>query len=189
MAIERVYNVPLRKGYMKAPMYRRTKKAVNTLRTFVARNMKVSEDDVKLGKYVNLELWKHGIKNPPHHVKVNVKKDDEGNVFAELVGAPVEEAPAVTSKKAVSEAEEAKAALSGAGRVVKDAEIVEEAKFDEQMPPAGYQTSSINKAYISKKPSALESAAGFGEEKAHEAASKTPKSSAAKKPKKEEKSK
>ncbi len=186
MAIERVYNVPLRKGYMKAPMYRRTKKAVNTLRTFVARNMKVSEDDVKLGKYVNLELWKHGIKNPPHHIKVNVKKDDEGDVFAELVGAPVEEAPAVTSKKATG-TDEVKSALAGEGAEVKDAEIVDETKFDEQMPPAGYQTSSINKAYISKKPSALESAAGFGEEKAHEAAAKTPKSSAAKKPKKEEK--
>src|SRR3989338_9865374 len=90
MAIERIYNVPLRNGYMKAPMYRRTKKAVNTLRTFVAKNMKVSEKKVKLGKYVNLEMWKHGIKNPPHHIKVNVKKDDEGNVFAELVGAPEE---------------------------------------------------------------------------------------------------
>ncbi|MBI2136365.1 50S ribosomal protein L31e [Candidatus Woesearchaeota archaeon] len=186
MAIERVYNVPLRKGYMKAPMYRRTKKAVNTLRAFVARNMKVSEDEVKLGKYVNLELWKHGIKNPPHHVKVNVKKNDEGNVFAELVGAPVEEATIVTSKKAVSEAEEAKAALSGAGNEVKDAEIVEETKFNEPITPAGYQTNAINKVYISRKPSALEAAAGLEEEKAE---AKAPKSSAAKKPKKAEKSK
>jgi|SRR3989344_1416775 len=179
--IERIYNVPLRNGYMKAPMYRRTKKAVNTLRTFVAKNMKVSEKKVKLGKYVNLEMWKHGIKNPPHHIKVNVKKDDEGNVFAELVGAPVE-APVVTSKKATG-VEEAKAALAGKGNEVKDAEIVEETKFDEQMPPAGYQTESINKAYISKKPSALESAAGFGEEKAE---TKAPKSSAPKKAKKVE---
>ncbi|HIH42832.1 TPA: 50S ribosomal protein L31e [Candidatus Woesearchaeota archaeon] len=182
--LERVYNVPLRNGYMKAPMYRRTKKAVNTLRTFVAKNMKVSEKKVKLGKYVNLEMWKHGIKNPPHHIKVNVKKDDEGNVFAELVGAPVEKTPAVTSKKATG-VEEAKAALAGEGNEIKDAEIVEETKFDDSITPVGYQTESINKAYISKKPSALESAAGFGEEKAE---TKAPKSSAPKKAKKAEKS-
>ena len=162
MAIERVYNVPLRKGYMKAPMYRRTKKAVNTLRTFVANTMRVSEKDVRLGRYVNLLLWKHGIKNPPHHVKVNVKKDDEGKVFAELVGAPVEETPAITTKKATG-AEEIKSALSGEGSDVKDAEIVEETKFEE---PINYQTDTMKRAYITKKPSALEAAAGLGEEKA-----------------------
>ena len=32
-------------------------------------------------------MWKHGIKNPPHHIKVNVTKDDSGLVQADLFGA------------------------------------------------------------------------------------------------------
>ena len=75
--MERTYNVPLRKEFMKSPRWKRTKKAVKALREFAAKHMK--SDKVKVGKYVNLELWKHGIKNPPHHVKVNCTKDEEGN--------------------------------------------------------------------------------------------------------------
>jgi large subunit ribosomal protein L31e len=103
MAIERVYNVPLRAEFLKVPRYRRAKKAANGLRSFLAKHMKVSEDNVKIGKYANLEIWKHGIKNPPHHIKVNVKKDDEGIVRAELVGAPeakVEEKTKIAVKDA-----------------------------------------------------------------------------------------
>ena len=163
MTIERIYNVPLREGYMKAPMYRRAKKAVNTLRTFLSKTMRVDEKSVRIGKYANELLWKHGIKNPPHHIKVNVRKDDEGIVFAELVGAPVEETAAVTTKKATG-AEEIKSALAGEGAdSVKDAEILEETKFEE---PINYQTDTMKRAYITKKPSALEAAAGLGDDKA-----------------------
>jgi len=82
--LERNYNVPLRKGWLKAPKYRRAKKAVNTLKEFLAKHMK--SNDVKLGMYVNEHIWKDGIKSPPHHVKVHVTKDEEGVVKAELEG-------------------------------------------------------------------------------------------------------
>ena len=52
--------------------------------------MKTEIEYLRIGKYANLEIWKNGIKNPPHHIKVNVKKYDNGIVFAELVGAPEE---------------------------------------------------------------------------------------------------
>lgn len=81
--LERVYNVPLRKEYQKAPNWRRTPKAVKALRQFISKHMK--SENVLIGKYANLELWKHGIKNPPHHIKVNAVKDDKGVVKAELV--------------------------------------------------------------------------------------------------------
>lgn len=84
-SLERTYNVPLRKEYMKAPRWNRTKKAVTALRQFLAKHMKAEE--VKLSKELNEELWKHGIKNPPHHVKVKAVKDKEGVVTAELFGA------------------------------------------------------------------------------------------------------
>ena len=84
--LERVYNVPLRMGFMKTPKYKRAKKAATTLREFLIKHMK--SDNVKIGPYLNRKLWQHGIRNPPHHVKVNAKKDSEDVVFAELVGAP-----------------------------------------------------------------------------------------------------
>jgi large subunit ribosomal protein L31e len=84
MALERTYVIPLRKGWLKAPRYRRAKKAVNTLKDFLARHLK--SDDVRLMPELNLEIWKHGMKNPPSRVKVNVSKDDKGVVKAQLFG-------------------------------------------------------------------------------------------------------
>jgi len=84
MALERIYNVPLRKEFMKAPKYKRAKKAVNAIKKFLNRHMK--SDNIKLGKNLNLEIWKHGIKNPPHHVRINAIKGDDGVVKAELEG-------------------------------------------------------------------------------------------------------
>jgi len=85
--LERTYNVPLRREFIKSPKYRRAKKAVSALKNFLKRHMKAELKDIKIGKYANLDIWKNGIKNPPHHIKVNVKKNDKGIVFAELAGA------------------------------------------------------------------------------------------------------
>ena len=83
--IERTYNVPLRKEYRKVPRWRKTKKAVDALREFLEKHMK--SQDVKLSTELNEHVWKHGIKNPPHHVKVSVTKDEKGVVNADLFGA------------------------------------------------------------------------------------------------------
>lgn len=99
--LERIYNVPLRKEFLKSPKWKRTKKAAKALREFVAKHMK--SDNVKIGKYANLELWKHGIKNPPHHIKVNCVKFDDGKVIAELFGKPIEEKPPEVKKKVKKE--------------------------------------------------------------------------------------
>ena len=89
MALERTYTIPLRRGWLKASRYRRAKKAVITAKEFLAKHMK--SEDVRLGTTVNLEIWKHGMKNPPSRVKVNASKDDKGVVRAELFGAPMPE--------------------------------------------------------------------------------------------------
>jgi len=89
--LERVYNVPLRRQWLKVPRYKRAKKAVRALREFLAKHMKADINNVKIEKYANLKLWERGIKNPPHHIKVTAKKDDAGIVRAELEGAPEEE--------------------------------------------------------------------------------------------------
>ena len=102
--LERTYNIPLRKEYMKAPRWNRTKKAVTALRQFLVKHMK--SENVLLSKELNEELWKHGIQNPPHHIKVKATKDDKGVVKAELFGA---EKPA-SKKKDKKEAKPAKKA-------------------------------------------------------------------------------
>jgi len=83
IVLERVYNVPLRKEFQKVASWRRTEKAVTALRKFISKHMK--SKDVFIGKYVNQLLWKHGIKNPPHHIKINALKDEKGKVSVELV--------------------------------------------------------------------------------------------------------
>lgn len=82
--LERTYVIPLRKQVNKSPMYKRAKKAVNTVRIFLAKHMK--SKDVKLGQQINLLLWERGIKNPPGKIKVTAVKDDKGIVKAELFG-------------------------------------------------------------------------------------------------------
>ncbi|MBW2982026.1 60S ribosomal protein L31 [Candidatus Woesearchaeota archaeon] len=96
IVLERTYNIPLRRRFRYTPKYKKAKKAVTTLREFMIKHMKPGKDEkgriqLKLGKYLNEELWKNGMRNPPHHIKVDAKKDEKGKVTVELVGAPVEE--------------------------------------------------------------------------------------------------
>ena len=134
--LERVYNVPLRREYMKVTSWRRAKKAVKALRQFIAKHMK--SDDIILGRYVNKELWKHGIKNPPHHVKISAKKDDKGKVMVELAELPakakreIEKQEKAKKGKEKAKKEEAKEAKKEeAGKKVVEAEF-EEAKKEKE---------------------------------------------------------
>jgi large subunit ribosomal protein L31e len=106
--IERTYTIPLRREWLKSVKYKRAKKAVRAIREFLMRHMKVEEmENIKLGKYLNLILWSHGIKNPPSRVKVNVTKDDKGIVMAEITGAPVEKKKEEKPKKPAEKKPEA----------------------------------------------------------------------------------
>jgi large subunit ribosomal protein L31e len=73
--LERTYNVPLRRGFIKVPNYKKAKKAVSTLKQFMVKHMKVEE--VKIGPELNKKIWANGIKNPPHHVKVTAVKEEK----------------------------------------------------------------------------------------------------------------
>ncbi len=81
--MERTYNIPLRKAFLKAPKYLRTNRAVREVREQLMRHMK--SKDVKLGEELNKALWARGDSKPPHHVNVLAKKEDDV-VYAELVG-------------------------------------------------------------------------------------------------------
>lgn len=89
--IEREYVIPLRSRYMHVPRYRKTPKAVKTVKEFLARHMKIRDRDlnkIKLDKALNEYLWFRGIKNPPHKVKVKASYDSKGFVRAELFDLP-----------------------------------------------------------------------------------------------------
>lgn len=88
IVLERTYNVPLRKEVLKTPKYKRAHKAMMALRQFLAKHMK--SDQIIIGRHANMKVWEQGMRNPPHHIQVIAKKDDEGKVMVELVGAPVD---------------------------------------------------------------------------------------------------
>ncbi|MBI2138181.1 60S ribosomal protein L31 [Candidatus Woesearchaeota archaeon] len=98
--LERIYIVPMRKAFLSAPNWKRTPRAVRALRAFILRHMKATK--VIIGKHLNQKMWGRGIKHPPHKVKIECKKDEEGVVFAELFGAPKEK---VEEKKAITKPE------------------------------------------------------------------------------------
>jgi len=128
MATERIYTIPLRKEWLKSPKYRRAKKAGTALREFLVKHMK--SQDVKIGRYLNLHLWEHGIKNPPSMVKVKVTKEDNGKVYAELVDAPAEKKENVEEKvkKAERKVEARETEQADVGSEVQEAKIVSETK-------------------------------------------------------------
>ncbi len=89
--VEREYVIPLRSKYQHVARYKKTPKAIKSVKEFIARHMKVYDKDlnkIKLDKNVNEYLWARGIKNPPHKIKVKVKKDSKGIVKVELVELP-----------------------------------------------------------------------------------------------------
>ncbi len=96
--LERTYTIPLRKEFQKVPRWRKTKKAVAAVKQFLTKHMK--SENVKLSTSLNEKLWNHGIRNPPHKIKVNVTKDSEGKVTAELFGVKAKKEKADTKKKA-----------------------------------------------------------------------------------------
>jgi large subunit ribosomal protein L31e len=119
MAIERTYTIPLRRAFLKAPRYKRAKRAISEVAYFLEKHMKVTPENLSIGKYLNKEVWKHGMRNPPSRVRVNVKKDEKGMVFAELVGAPVEikkEEKKKEVKKEDAKKEAPKAEIKTAGK-------------------------------------------------------------------------
>lgn len=141
IVLERTYNVPLRRRWHYVPKYKRAKKAITTLRIFLIKHMKPGKDEkghilIKLGKYLNESVWSRGMRNPPHHVKVDVKKDEKGLVNAELTGAPVEKKEEKGKKEKEKVKEEEKEKKEEVEKKEKQKEALEELKKQETAKPA-----------------------------------------------------
>jgi len=87
---EREYVIPLREKCRVVPRYKKTNKAIKTIKEFLVKHMKIYDRDlnkIKIDKYVNEAVWARGIKKPP--TKIRVKAIKEGEIVrVELVGIP-----------------------------------------------------------------------------------------------------
>lgn len=89
--LTREYVIPMRRGFLKVPSYRKAKKAVLVIKQFIAKHMKVEDRDVrkvKVDMYLNEQIWHRGIKNPLHKVKVIATKMSDGTVQVKLAEMP-----------------------------------------------------------------------------------------------------
>lgn len=97
---ERVHIIPLRREFLKKPKYRRAKKSISTVKTFIKKHRKVK--DVKIGKHLNEKIWARGQKSPPSRVEVkSIIEDDYARV--ELVDFPFEKKKEEPKKEGLKE--------------------------------------------------------------------------------------
>jgi len=78
--IEREYVIPLRNKCKRVPRYKKTNKAIRTIREFLVKHMKIRDRDlnkIKIDKYLNEEIWFRGIKKPPARIKVKAIKEGD----------------------------------------------------------------------------------------------------------------
>jgi len=130
--LEREYVVPLKKGVLNVPHYRRAKKAVRVLKEFMVKHMQVRDRDlrkVKVDINLNNEIWFRGIKKPMNKIKVKAKKID-GIVYVELA-----EIPQYVGYKIAREEKQKAAAASSKVKAPKKVEVeekTEEEKTEEK---------------------------------------------------------
>lgn len=73
--IEKEFTIPLRRKFKNVPRYKKTPKAIRTIKEFLVKHMKLYDRDlnkVKIDKYLNEFIWTRGIRHPPARIKVKV---------------------------------------------------------------------------------------------------------------------
>ncbi len=89
--IEREYVIPIRPKVRTVPRYKKSNKAIKTIKEFLAKHMKVEDRDlnkIKLDLEINEIVWKRGIKKPIHKIKVKAVKQDDGTVIVSAIDSP-----------------------------------------------------------------------------------------------------
>ncbi len=78
--LEREYIINIREKIRNVPIYKKTPKAIKSIKEFIVRHMKIRDRDLKkvrLDIYLNEYLWHRGIKNPPTRLKVKAIQEGE----------------------------------------------------------------------------------------------------------------
>ncbi len=79
------YTIPLKKEYSKVPIWRRSKRAMDEVKAFLAKHTKAKK--IILSKWINEEIWKDGAKRPPQKIRVKIEREGEV-IRAELPELP-----------------------------------------------------------------------------------------------------
>ena len=133
--IEREYIIPLREKCRVVPRYKKTNKAIKTIKEFLVQHMKVRDrdlDKIKLDKYLNEFVWARGIRHPPHKVKVKAISDGE-IIRVELVDFPEK----LKFKKAREEKREKKAEEAGKAKKATEKVTPDTSKEEDTKPNEG----------------------------------------------------
>lgn len=78
--IEREYVIPLREKCRPVPRYKKTNKAVKSVKEFLVKHMQIRDRDlnkIKIDRYLNEALWFRGIRSPPSKIKVKAIKEGD----------------------------------------------------------------------------------------------------------------
>ena len=73
--LERNYIIPLRKKISKTARWKRAKKSVSEIKSFIKKHMKC--ENVKIGKELNELIWERGGKKVPSKVNVFAVKEED----------------------------------------------------------------------------------------------------------------
>lgn len=157
--IEKEYVIPLREKVRVVPRYKKSNKAIKTIKEFLVRHMKIRDRDlkkIKIDKYLNEAVWFRGIKKPP--IKIKVKAIKEGDIVkVELAGMPQklafkklrEEKREAKGEEVSKKKKSAKEALekAKAEQEVKQEKTEEEKKEESEKAKAGAEaTKQLEKA-------------------------------------------
>ncbi len=74
-AEERLFTIPLRKGWLKVPLNKRAKRSITTIRAHLSRHMKVPEADIKVSAKINDAIWIRGAGKPPAKIRLKASLD------------------------------------------------------------------------------------------------------------------
>ena len=81
--------VPLKDAYNKGKYTIRAKKSIALIRKYASRHAKADVKNIKIGVELNEFIWKHGIKNPPRTIKIQMYKKEKV-VIANLTNIDIE---------------------------------------------------------------------------------------------------
>ena len=140
---ERVLTIPLRPIFQRAPIYKRSARAIHAVKELLVRHLKVSQDAIKLGSSVNEVVFAAGRKHPPAQVKVRTWEED-GKTRVELASFERQTpaaAPAQSTEK--NDRQQSKEIKEATHKETATEKIEEEKKEVLQHPPTEKQREKL----------------------------------------------
>ncbi len=80
-ADEKLFTIPLRKEWLKAPLNKRARRSINTIRAFLSRHMKIPETEIKISAKLNNAIWFRGAGKPPSKMRIKASFDAEAGLL------------------------------------------------------------------------------------------------------------